>query len=61
MPIRRIIGENPSLEHSDKYPTHRNEFFEDINKLSIKNLSLKYAEISIIKIKVKRIIKKLVR
>lgn len=62
--LEEIIAGNPSLEHSGKYPTHRNEFFEDINKLSIKNLSQKYAGIPIIKrikIKVKRIIKKLIR
>lgn len=62
--LEEIIAGNPSLEHSGKYPIHRNDFFEDINKLSIKNLSQKYAGIPIIKrikIKVKRIIKKLIR
>ena len=62
--LEEIIAGNPSLEHSGKYPTHRNDFFEDVNILSIKNLSQKYAQIPIIKrikIKVKRIIKKLIR
>lgn len=59
--LEEIEAGNPSLKSSGKYQKNRNEFFNDMDSLSIKKLKKKYANISLIKKikgKIKRIIKK---
>lgn len=41
--LEEIVSGNPSLKSSGKYPLKRSEFFDDINKLSIAELSKKYS------------------
>ena len=62
--LEEIEDGNPSLKSSGKCPSKREKFFKDIDNLGIKELSKKYANISMItklKNKLKKLIKKIIR
>lgn len=40
--IEEILYDNQSLKHSSECPNNRNEFFKEIDKLSVKKLTKKY-------------------
>ena len=44
--VRRNIAGNPSLEKSSKTLNRRDEFFKNLDKLSVNKLSKKYISVS---------------
>ncbi|MGN1337074.1 MAG: Coenzyme F420 hydrogenase/dehydrogenase, beta subunit C-terminal domain [Candidatus Coprovivens sp.] len=59
--LEEILSGNPSLKLSGKYPTRRNEFFDNIDTLNINALTKKYTKRPLYKRilgKLKRVIKK---
>lgn len=59
--LEEILSGNPSLKLSSKYPTRRNEFFDNIDILNINALTKKYTKRPLYKRilgKLKRVIKK---
>lgn len=59
--LEEILSGNPSLKLSGKYPTRRNEFFDNIDILNINDLTKKYTKRPLYKRilgKLKRVIKK---
>lgn len=62
--LEEIIDGNPSLKVSGRYPLKREKFFNDMNNLSIEELTKKYTSVSLfkkLKDKLKRIIKKFIK